>query len=99
MIDDLKKPLGPSKDLGAIQCWATRPGEWSYIQPSSAVLSVAILDNWGGDGWNFRRMIPLDGIERRMTPSEVDRARSVFQIRDTSDGIGFLMISLPMGLV
>ncbi len=73
---------------GACRCWASPRGGWSYIQKVNKV-SVAVLDNWGNGGGNFKRTIQLSDIKGVMTAAQVSEARTQGRVREDGSGIGF----------
>ena len=78
---------GPEKG-GAVRCWASRRGGWSYIQKVNKV-SVTILDNWDNGGPNFKRTIEFDKLTAVMTAAQVEEARAAGRIVELPNGIGF----------
>lgn len=84
---------GPEKG-GAVRCWASPRGGWSYIQKINKV-SVTILDNWGNGGRNFTRTIPFDKLAAVMTAAEVSEAKAQGRVTEIGDGIGFHLSAEP----
>jgi phospholipid N-methyltransferase len=84
---------GPQKG-GAVRCWASPRGGWSYIQKVNKV-SVTVLDNWGNGGRNFTRTIPFDKLSAVMTPEEVDAARTEGRLIESACGCGFALCKGP----
>lgn len=82
---------------GAVRCWASPRGGWSYIRKVNKV-TVTIEDNWGNGGRNFRRTIPFDKLAGVMTKAEVDEARAAGQVLETSDGTGFILNKTGVGM-
>lgn len=78
---------GPEKG-GAVKCWASVRGCWSYIQKVNRV-SVTVLDNWGNGGGNFTRNIPFDKCFSVMSAAEVQAAREAKRLVETSCKTGF----------
>lgn len=78
---------GPEKG-GAVKCWASVRGCWSYIQKVNKV-SVTVLDNWGNGGGNFTRTIPFDKCFAIMTAAQVEEARRAGRLVETSCKTGF----------
>lgn len=78
---------GPEKG-GAVKCWASVRGCWSYIQKVNKV-SVTVLDNWGNGGGNFTRTIPFDKCSTILSASEVKEARDAGRLVETSCKTGF----------
>ena len=64
---------GPEKG-GAVLCWASPRGGWSYVQKVNRV-SVTVLDNWGNGRPCFSRTIPFDKLAGVMTAADVQAAR------------------------
>ena len=79
---------------GAVQCWASPRGGWSYVQKVNKV-SVTVLDNWGNGGANFRRNISFDKLTAIMTAADVQTARDAGQIIETENGKGFYLKDAP----
>ena len=79
---------------GAIRCWASHRGCWSYITKVNKV-TVTVLDNWGNGGRNFRRTIKLDDINAIMSKADVEAARSDGRLVESSDGVGFALAEAP----
>lgn len=75
---------------GAVRCWASHRGGWSYVQKVNRV-SVAVLDNWG-NGRNFQRNIPFDKVGAVMTRAQVEAARAAGRLQDYADGTGFALV-------
>lgn len=75
---------------GAVRCWASPRGGWSYIQRVNRV-SVTILDNWDNHGPNFRRTIALDKLQGVMSAAEVADAKAAGQVWELPSGIGFVL--------
>lgn len=75
---------------GACRCWCS-PAHgrgWSTIQKVNKV-SVSLLDNWGNDGPDFRRLIRFDELKAVMSKAEVDAARGAGRlIEETPRGFG-----------
>lgn len=84
---------GPEKG-GAVRCWASPRGGWSYIQKVNKV-SVSVLDNWGNGGRNFSRTIELDKLQAVMTAAEVADARAAGRLVESNDGTGFFLREPP----
>lgn len=84
---------GPEKG-GAVRCWASPRGGWSYIQKVNRV-SVTVLDNWGNGGRNFTRTIPLDKLSAVMTAAQVAEARTAGRLHETDDKTGFFLTDAP----
>lgn len=80
---------GPEKG-GAVKCWASVRGCWSYIQKVNRI-SVTVLDNWGNGGGNFTRTIPFDKCTEIMSAAEVQAAREAGRIVETSCKTGFVL--------
>lgn len=80
---------GPEKG-GAVRCWASPRGGWSWIQKVNKV-SVTVLDNWGNGGANFTRTIPFDKLAGVMTVAEVAKARADGLLIETDDKTGFYL--------
>lgn len=59
---------------GAIKCWSSPRGGWSYVQKVNKV-TVSVLDNWGNGGPNFSRTIKLSDIRAVMSLDEVQAAQ------------------------
>ena len=78
---------------GAVQCWASPRGGWSYIQKVNKV-TVTVLDNWGNGGRDFKRTIPFDKLARIMSPEDVQAAREAGQLSELGE-IGFLLHDGP----
>ncbi|MGD9661517.1 MAG: DUF3560 domain-containing protein [Porticoccaceae bacterium] len=78
---------------GAVQCWASPRGGWSYIQKVNKV-TVTVLDNWGNGGRDFKRTIPFDKLARIMSPEDVQAAREAGQLTELGE-IGFLLHDSP----
>lgn len=75
---------------GACRCWCS-PAHgrgWSTIQKVNKV-SVSLLDNWGNDGPDFRRLIRFDELKAMMSKAEVDAARDAGRlVEETPRGFG-----------
>ena len=84
---------GPERG-GAVKCWASPRGGWSYVQKVNRV-SVTVEDNWGNGGRNFTRTIPFDKLAGVMTATEVREAREAGRIVDDPTGAGFMLASTP----
>lgn len=85
---------GPEKG-GAVRCWCSpRGGGWSYIQKVNKV-TVTVLDNWNNGGKNFTRTIPFTDLRGVMTAAQVQAAKDADRLRDTHDGIGFVLLDAP----
>jgi phospholipid N-methyltransferase len=89
---------GPEKG-GAVRCWASHRGGWSYIVKVNRV-SVSVLDNWGNstdaDGSrNFKRTIPFDKLGAVMTAAEVQQARADGRLIEYGDKTGFMLNDAP----
>lgn len=80
---------GPEKG-GAIKCWASRRGAWSYITKVNKV-TVTILDNWDNGGKNFPRNVSFDDIREIMTAAEVEGARKGGGLCETDNKTGFYL--------
>lgn len=59
---------------GAVRCWASPRGGWSYVQKVNKV-TVSVFDNWGNGGPNFSRTIRLSDIRAVMSLDEVQAAQ------------------------
>lgn len=66
---------------GAVRCWASPRGGWSYIHKVNQV-SVTVLDNWGNGGKNFTRTIPFDKLGAIMSAADVATARAAGRLHD-----------------
>jgi len=77
---------------GAVRCWASPRGGWSYIQKVNKV-SVSILDTWGNGGAPFKRTIEFDQLSGIMSAAEVQQKREAGLLMDDSEGIGFFILS------
>lgn len=80
---------------GAVRCWASRSGGWSWIQKVNKV-SVTLLDNWGNPndkdgGRNFTRNIPFDKLAEVMSAQAVQEAREAGRLIEASDKTGFYL--------
>lgn len=83
----------PRPNLGAVKCWCSPPGAWSYITGASGVI-LLVEDFWAG-GWHpVTRAIPPAKILERMTAAEIRAAKKAGRITDTKDGTGFFLSSL-----
>jgi protein-L-isoaspartate O-methyltransferase len=80
---------------GAIRCWCSPRGGWSYIVKVNKV-TVAVLDNWGNGGRNFERKVKLDDIKAVMTRAEVEQAREQGRLAETANGLGFYLTDTPI---
>jgi hypothetical protein len=69
----------PVEKGGAVKCWASPRGSWSYIQKVNKV-TVTVLDNWGNSGPDFTRTIKLTDLKATMTAAEVQAARDTGQL-------------------
>lgn len=81
---------GPEKG-GAVRCWASPRGGWSYIQKVNRV-SVTVLDNWGNGGKNFTRTVPFDKLAGVMTAAQVTEARDNGSLTEDASGVGFYLL-------
>lgn len=97
MLDDaggtVSQKTGPEKG-GAVRCWASPRGGWSYIQKVNKV-SVTVLDNWGNGGPNFKRTIEFDKLTAVMTAAQVEEARAAGLLVEDAGKIGFYLRSAP----
>lgn len=73
---------------GAVQCWASPRGGWSYIRKVNKV-TVTVQDNWGNGGANFTRNIPFDKLAAVMSKAAVDEERAEGVLIETDDKTGF----------
>lgn len=85
---------GPEKG-GAVKCWASHRGGWSYIVKVNRI-SVTVLDNWGNEGQrdgnhNFTRNIPFDKCAKMMSAAEVQAARDCGTLIEYGDKTGFCL--------
>ena len=80
---------GPEKG-GAVKCWASRRGAWSYVSKVNKV-TVSVSDNWGNGGKNFLRNIAFDNVSAVMTAAEVQAARDSGRLIETEDKTGFYL--------
>lgn len=69
---------------GAVQCWASIHGGWSYIKKVNKV-SVTIEDNWGNGGRNFTRTIELTKLRRVMSAAQVEAARAAGRLLEAGN--------------
>ncbi len=76
---------------GAVKCWASPRGGWSFIQKVNKV-SVSVLDNWGNGGPNFPRTIKLSDIRSVMSLDEVQAAQREGRLQPI-DTRGFYLVS------
>ena len=78
---------------GGCQCWCSPPGPhgWSTIRKVNRT-SVTVEDNWRNGGKNFTRTIPFDKLRAVMSAAEVAESRAAGRLRDTGDGIGFVLL-------
>lgn len=75
---------------GAVRCWASPKGGWSYIQKVNKI-SVTVLDNWGNGGRDFARVIPFDKITHGiMSRAEIQEAREAGRLHEVG-AIGFIL--------
>lgn len=79
---------------GAVKCWASPRGGWSYIQKVNKV-SVTVLDNWGNGGGNFTRTIPFDKLSGIMSAVAVQEARDAGLLVECEDKTGFFLRDKP----
>lgn len=84
---------------GAVRCWASPRGGWSYVQKVNKV-SVTVLDNWGNGRDHFTRTIEFDKLHAVMSKAEVAQAKAegrlVESAPDSKGRIeGFLLRELP----
>ena len=83
----------PRPNRGAVKCWCSPEGGWSYVQ-TIGERSVTVLDTWAG-GAPVTRAIPTGKMLARMTAAELTAARKAGRVRDTSDGTGFYLTQSP----
>lgn len=81
----------PVEKGGAVRCWASPRGGWSYIQKVNRI-SVTVLDNWGNSGPDFTRTIRLTDLKGVMSAAEVQAARDTEQLIQI-DAKGFVLRS------
>ena len=94
MLDEAGGTLSEQKGCetgGAVKCWASPRGGWSYIQKVNKV-SVTVLDNWGNGGENFTRTIEFDKLAGIMTAQEVQEKRDAGLLYETDDKTGFILM-------
>jgi protein-L-isoaspartate O-methyltransferase len=94
MLDEAGGTLEQQKGCetgGAVKCWASPRGGWSYIQKVNKV-SVSLLDTWGRGGKPFRRVIEFDKLAGIMTAAEVQAKRDAGLLIEDQDGIGFYLL-------
>lgn len=85
---------GPEKG-GAVKCWASPRGGWSYIQKVNKV-SVTVLDNWGNGGANFTRTIPFDKCFHVLSAAEVSELKASGRLIEDSHKTGFFVAGEPV---
>lgn len=94
MLDEAGGTLSEQKGCetgGAVRCWASPRGGWSYIQKVNKV-TVTVLDNWGNGGTNFTRTIEFDKLAGIMTAAEVQAKRDAGLLYETDDKTGFILM-------
>ena len=64
----------PVEKGGAVKCWASPRGGWSYVKKVNKV-SVTVERNWQNGGDNFTTTIPFTDLRATMTAAEVAEAR------------------------
>lgn len=74
---------------GAVRCWASPRGGWSYIKKVNKV-SVTVGDNWGNGGRDFTRTIPFDKLADIMTRAQVQAARDEGRLHEVG-ALGFVL--------
>ena len=81
---------------GAVRCWVCRnTAEWLTIAKVNKV-SVTVLDNWGGGGSNFSRIVPFTDLKGVMTVAEVTAKREAGLLQDNAHGTGFYVLDTPV---
>jgi protein-L-isoaspartate O-methyltransferase len=94
MLDEAGGTLEQQKGCetgGAVRCWASPRGGWSYIQKVNKV-TVTVLDNWGNGGRNFTRTIEFDKLAGIMTAAEVQAKRDAGVLVEEASGLGFCLM-------
>lgn len=81
------------RNRGAVQCWCSPAGGWSYVQ-TIGERTVTVIDTWAGGHPVTRAVLP-DKVKATMTPAEVTAARKTGVVQDTSDGTGFHLTQAP----
>jgi hypothetical protein len=80
---------------GACKCWVGRlRQEWTLIQKVNKV-SVTVEDNWGNNGTNFTRTVPITDLQALMSKADVEAYRAEGRLQMNAYQSGFWVLSEP----